>query len=372
MRILVLNWQDRNHPQAGGAETHLHEIFGRIVALGHEVTLFASQYEGASPTDVLDGIRVIRWGSRSLFNYAVPIWWYRFGRKMGFDVVVDDINKIPFMSPLFVNKPTVGIIHHLFGSSIFVEAGRIVGSYVSFFERLIPRVYRRIPIAVVSESTRVECMELGLPDKNIHVIHNGIDVSKFPMRVSEKNDEPTVVYFGRLKKYKSVDHVVRAFSIVHSTMPESRLQIIGRGDEAEALVALVADLGLTNVVSFEGWVSGEEKVLLLSRAHVVVYSSVKEGWGITNMEANACGTPVISADSPGLRDSVNNGVSGTLYSYGDIDLLAKRIREILGNEDLRLRLSHGAINWASTFTWERSAQEMLALCKHQASKWESA
>jgi len=369
MKLLVLNWQDRSHPEAGGAETHLHEIFGRIAQMGHTVNLLSCGFQGAPTSETLDGINVIRRGSRSLFNYTVPIWWKREGHLLNPDIVIDDINKIPFMTPLFVNKPIVGIIHHLFGKSIFREVGFLAGSYVSMFERLIPPVYKDVPIATVSESTRSECLALGLKAKQLSVIYNGIAPDDFPMAVTKKSDVPTVVYFGRLKRYKSVAHLIRAFSIVQERIPNAQLQIIGRGADQVSLQELVVSLNLSGHVIFRGWVTGEEKIEYLSKAHVAVNPSVKEGWGITNIEANACGTPVISADVPGLRDSVNNGVSGLLYPYGEIGQLADSILRVLREDQLRLRLSIGAIHWASSFTWDRSAQEMLALCEQTIDSW---
>ncbi len=370
MRLLILNWQDRKHPEAGGAETHLHEIFGRIARMGHSVTLLSCGFEGAPESEVLDDIRVIRRGRRSTFNYSVPLWWRSEGKGLDPDIVIDDINKIPFMSPLFINRPILGIIHHLFGESIFSEAGLITGTYVSFFERRIPRVYRNTPISVVSDSTKQECIELGLAPSHLHVIHNGIEPTEFPMHVGAKAEPPTVVYFGRLKRYKSVDHVIKAFALVRRDVPAALLQIIGRGDDLTHLEELVRQMGLENVVTFRGWVNGSEKIDLLSKAHVVVNPSVKEGWGITNMEANACGTPVVSADVPGLRDSVSNGVSGLLYPYGNIEHLAGSITRVLTDTDLRNRLREGAAHWASSFTWDRSAELMLELCEQTISQWQ--
>lgn len=369
MKLLVLNWQDRNHPEAGGAETHLHEIFGRIARMGHTVNLLSCGFQGAPSNETLEGINVIRRGSRASFNYTVPLWWKREGHLLSPDIIIDDINKIPFMTPLFVNKPVVGIIHHLFGKSIFREVGFLAGTYVSLFERLIPTVYKGVPIATVSESTRSECIALGLKPEQLSVIYNGIAPDEFPMAVATKASVPTLVYFGRLKRYKSVAHVIRAFSIVHENIPNAQLQIIGRGDDLASLQELVTTLRLNSHVVFRGWVTGAEKIEYLSKAHVAINPSVKEGWGITNIEANACGTPVISADVPGLRDSVSNGVSGLLYPYGEIGQLADLILRVLREDEFRLRLSNGAIHWASSFTWDRSAQEMLALCKQTIDSW---
>ncbi len=369
MRILVFNWQDRLHPLSGGAETHLHEIFSRMVAAGDHVTLVSCGFEGASPRETLDGIDVHRIGSRSTYNYAVPLWWWRHGRHLGFDVVVDDINKLPIMTPLFVHRPIVGIIHHLFGESIVLEAGRVVGAYVQAFERRIPRVYRRTPIAVVSESTRQECIDVGLPADNLHVIYNGIDTSSFPMSVGTKATVPTITSFGRLKRYKSVDHIIEAMPMILEQIPDARLEIIGKGDDQPFLASRVAALGIEASVEFVGFVSNDEKVRRLQRSHVMVNTSMKEGWGITNLEANACGVPVVSADAPGLRDSVRTGVSGLLYPYGDTRVLASTIIRVLNDPELRQHLSEGAISWASQFTWDRSAEQMRTLCASTIAAW---
>lgn len=364
MKILVINWQDRTHPQAGGAEVHLHEIFSRIAANGHSVTLLCCQYPGALPNDVLDGIKVKRIGSRSLFNYVVPIWWMLIGSKADYDIVVDDINKLPFFTPLFVKKPILALVHHFFGQSIFNEVGRIAGSYVHWYEKRIPSVYASTPICTVSESTRQECLDLGLPTSNLHIIHNAIDQRLFPLQATPKATVPTLVYFGRLKRYKSVHHIIEALLIVRAQIPTIQLEILGTGTERENLELMVASLGLGSHVTFRGYISNDDKAKYLSNAHLAINSSIKEGWGITNIEANACGTPVISADVPGLRDSVSPGLSGILYEYGNVTQLAELIVRVLTNGDELHRLTVGAVTWASQFTWDHSAQKMQELCEH--------
>ncbi|MCU0463809.1 MAG: glycosyltransferase family 4 protein, partial [Anaerolineae bacterium] len=130
MKILVLNWQDRTNPFAGGAETHVHEIFSRLAARGHSVTLYCSHFPNAPREEMLDGLRVIREGHRNTFNAFVPWRYLRRFQHEEYDVVVDDVNKIPFYTPLFVRKPLLALAHHLFGKSIFAEAGVLAGLYV--------------------------------------------------------------------------------------------------------------------------------------------------------------------------------------------------------------------------------------------------
>lgn len=364
MKILVLNWQDWLNPLSGGAEVHLHEIFKRIAArANNEVTLFCSRHEGAPADEVIDNIQIIRRGGRNNFNFVVPWHYLTKFRKDDFDIVIDDINKVPFYTPLYVKKPLLAVSHHFFGKSIFRQAGKIAGNYVYYSEKFVDKIYKNTPFAVVSKSTLDEFNERGFDTSNFAMVSNAIEQDEFPMRIGKKYPEPSVAYFGRLKKYKSVDHLVKAFAKVKKKIPHAKLHIMGRGDFMEELKLLCRHLGIEEDTTFWGYVTERQKIEILSKVHCVVNTSMKEGWGITNIEANACGTPVISADSPGLRDSVKNGVSGLLYKYGDIEDLSEVIYLLLSENELNKKLSEGALEWASSFSWDKSAEIMLEKCE---------
>lgn len=369
MKILIYNWQDIKNPYGGGAEVHLHEIFKRISAMGHDVTLCCCRFEDSLPEEIIDGISVQRTGSRSLFNFRVPSTYYSKYSNDKFDLIIDDINKIPFYTPLFIKKfPLLAISHHFFGKSIFRESGLIAGSYVYGSEKLVDCVYKKTPFVVVSQSTLDEFISRGFNPDNFSIIQNAIEQEKFPMKVGLKYDFPVVTYFGRLKKYKSVDHLFKAFALVSTEIPNAQLHILGRGDFRTELENLAITLNISDKVKFFGYITEGEKLRYLSFSNCVVNTSMKEGWGITNIEANACGTPVISANVPGLRDSVQEGVSGLLYEYGNIGQLAKMITELLLNDDLKQKLNVGAVNWAKTFSWDNSAKLMLHRCEEVVEK----
>ena len=147
MRILLTNWNDRENPQAGGAEIHLHELFGRIAGWGHDVHLVASGWPGCAPWAVVDGIQVRRVGGRHSFALrgrgAVRQALRGGGQGEGtFDVVVEDINKVPLFLPLVTGLPIVAIVPHLFGTTAFAEASVPMAAAVWAAERPIPWVYR--------------------------------------------------------------------------------------------------------------------------------------------------------------------------------------------------------------------------------------
>jgi glycosyltransferase involved in cell wall biosynthesis len=361
MNILVLNWQDIKNPFGGGAEVHIHEIFKRVAAQRHNVTLFCSSFEGAPEKEVIDGINVIRRGNRNLFNYVVPWMYFRRFSKERFDIVVDDINKIPFYTPLFVKEPLVGMVLHLFRESIFREAILPAALYVYGTERLALSVYRRTPMAVISDSTKEELKQFGFADAQLKDVGVAVNHTLYRELGIQKSPVPLIGYLGRIKKYKSVDHLVRAFQRVRSKIPQARLMIVGDGDGMPALNALAAQLGVAHAVTFTGYVSSEEKVRLMNQMHVVVNTSAKEGWGLTVTEANACGVPVIASNVPGLRDAVKDRETGLLYEYGNIAELAEHILAMITDEPLRARYATAAKAFAGTFSWDACTDKMLSL-----------
>lgn len=362
MKILAINWQDLSNPQAGGAEVHLEEILKRVAAKGHRVTLFCSSYPQAKKTEWIDGIEIIRKGSRHNFNFVVLKYIKSLLALKNPDLIIEDINKIPFYTPLFQKIPTLVVIPHLFADSVFKEINPILGLYIFLWEKPIPRVYKNKKFMVISESTKNDLTRRKIPARNIYVIKCGIDHSLYSADPEiEKNDPPVVTYVGRLKKYKSIDCVLRALPLVLKKLPEARLVIVGDGDYAPQLKRLTKQLRLENKVKFTGFVSHKEKVDWLRKARVSVYPSLKEGWGLTNIEANACGTPVLASDVPGLRDSVVVGETGFLFEYGNIEKLAELIIEVMSDSSMRRKLSQGGLRWAQKFSWDKAADQTLEL-----------
>lgn len=359
MKILVANWQDRLNPQAGGAEIHLHETFGRLVARGHDVTLLCSSFEGAEARTELDGMDVHRTGGRYTFNIAAPAYYREHLRNLGFDVFVEDLNKVPLFAPYWARERVTLIVHHLFGTTAFQEASFPLAAATWLLEKPIPNVYGRLPTVAVSESTAADLVQRGFARDRIEVIPNGVDLSFYaPSASSPKAPDPLVLYLGRLKRYKRVDLIVQAFAQIVQEHSRARLVIAGQGDAKAALETLVQELGVTEQVEFAGFVTEEQKANLFRHAWVHMLTSSKEGWGITNIEAAACGTPTIASDVPGLRDSIQDGVTGFLVPHGDVAALTTRLREVITSPELRAQLSAQALLFARQFAWDATAERM--------------
>ncbi len=360
LRILVVNWQDRENPQSGGAETHLHEIFGRLVTRGHQVTLLASGWRGAPSRAELDGIAIHRTGRRYTFSVAAPRYFARHLRGSTWDVVVEDLNKVPLFTPFWTGGvPVALLVHHLFGATAFREASFPVAAATWLLERPIPRAFADLPVVAVSRSTRDDLIRRGLERTRIEVVHNGLDLGALvPPADGERFPEPTAVYLGRLKRYKGVDLVLRAVARLRGTGVPVRLLVGGKGDHEGALKALAAQLDLRDAVRFLGFVTEEEKKQLLQRSWIHILASPKEGWGISCLEAAACGTPTVASDAPGLRDSVVDGTTGFLVPHGDVPRLSEAVGRVLADPELRERLGRQARAFAESFSWDFSSDAM--------------
>jgi glycosyltransferase involved in cell wall biosynthesis len=361
VRILVVNWRDREHPEAGGAEVHLHEIFGRLAARGHEVHLLASGWPGAAPAATLDGIAVRRVSGQYAFAATARRAFARLARTLRPDVVVEDVNKLPLYLPLLWRGPLVLLVPHLFGTTAFREVSWPMAVVVWAAERPMPLVYRGVAVHAISGSTRDDLVARGFDREAIRVIYPGVDAVHYtPDARVARAERPGFLYVGRLKRYKAVDTAIAALAAVRrAECPDAELWIAGDGSDRERLERVAAERGAEGV-SFLGRVSEEAKLALYRKAWAVVFPSPKEGWGITNLEAAACGTPAVASDSPGLRESVRDGETGVLVPHGDVGALARAMAAVAGDAGLRERLSRGARAFAESLSWERAARETEA------------
>ena len=362
VRILVVNWQDRENPLGGGAETHLHETFGRLARAGHEVVALVSGFAGAPARVNLDGIEVHRVGRRYTFSLHARRYFDRHLRSRDFDVIVEDLNKIPLFTPRWAAAPVVPLVHHLFGLTAFSEASPPVAALTWLLERPIPRAFHGLRGIAVSESTRQDLIRRGMDGALIDVIPNGIDLDWFsPDGAAERFELPTFVYMGRLRRYKRVDLLIRAAARLKDAGIDIQLKVGGKGPDRERLEGIAARLGVEDRVEFLGFVSEEAKRTLLRRSWANLLTSPKEGWGISNLEAAGCGTPTVASDAPGLRESVVDGTTGLLVPHGDLQALADAIARIASDPGLRDRLGAGATEFSKGYSWEASAQAVLAL-----------
>jgi len=359
LKILVVNWQDRENPLAGGAEIHLHEIFERLAARGHEVTLLCGGWPGCPPRAMLGGIDVHRVGTRQSFALKVFDYWRRQFAHRAFDILFEDVNKAPLYTPLWGGDARrVACVPHLFGGTVFQELAWPLAAAVWLSERPLPLFYRDVPFQAISESTADDLVARGIQRDHVTVIKPGVSLDHYTPDPEARAPAPVFSYVGRLKKYKGVDLVIRAFAA--AAVSGATLEIAGAGDFRPALEALVRRLDLGSRVRFLGFISEDEKLALLRRSWAVALASPKEGWGLTNVEAEACATPVVASASPGIRESVLDGETGYLVPHGDVAAMASAFTRLAASRALVAAMGVKARAFAETFTWTRAANETEA------------
>jgi len=356
-RVLVLNERDPRHPRAGGAEVHLVETFDRLAGPDFEVTLLASDVPGARRYDRWRGLRVERLGPLPLYYPRVAWRVARDTRAGRIDVVVECLNKVPYFTPLYSAAPVVALCHHLFGTTAFQQVAWPIAATVWGAEKLIPPLYRRQPFVAISESASLDLIARGVPPERVRVILPGVAPPACEVDTTTPRP-PRVAYVGRLEPYKRIDVFLRAMARVAARVPALEVVVVGRGTAQPRLEALADALGLTARTRFTGFLPDADRDALLATVRVCVQPSAKEGFGLTVLEANAAGAPVVASDVMGLRDSVRDGETGFLVPSGNPDGFAERVCTLLADDALATRMSAAALAWAGRFDWGAAAAAM--------------
>jgi glycosyltransferase involved in cell wall biosynthesis/O-antigen/teichoic acid export membrane protein len=360
--ILLLTDRDWTHPQGGGTGANLFGQVAHWLEWGHRVTVVAGTYPGAHAVEQpAPGLELHHMGSRvTVFPRAA--WAVRRGLARDADVVLEVVNGITFLTPLWLNRPRVTLVHHIHRDHYVTELGR-KGAVAAVLAETLPLklLYAGAPFLTISEAARADIVALGVPEEDIHVGYLG--VVPFPPGDSvEPSVEPRLLYLGRIKRYKRIELLLDVLDGVPGTV----LDIAGDGDHRPALEAEIAARGLGDRVTLHGHVSEEQKAALYSSAWVNLTASSAEGWCLTVMEAATCGTPSAALRIGGLPESIVDGVTGLLADDGPG--LTDAVRRLVTDDSLRSRMGAAAQARAAEFTWERTARESLALLEEAAER----
>ena len=369
MNILVLGWRDPKHPTSGGAEQVMHEHMKGWVRQGHLVTLFSSHFKNAKRKENLDGIEIIRHGYQLLGVHAVAFFWYFFGNHKKFDLVVDQFHGIPFFTPLYVRSKKLAVIQEVarevwFDNHLPKPLSYIVG-FVGFnIEPVVFKIYKKIIFMTGSESAKNDLIKMGIKKDKIKIIHHGI-IIKAPKKFVKKEKIKTLTFLGAITKDKGIEEIVSSFSLLvnKKKFPKLNLWIIGKGNVLyiKHIKNLVNSKKIGNRTVFWGFVSLEKKFELLKKSHLLINPSIREWWGLVNIEANAMGTPVVAYNSPGLTDSVKDNVSGILCKKNSPEEMAQVVEELLKNSKKYKKLQKKSIKWSKKFTWKGSQKLSIDL-----------
>ncbi len=353
-KILWFNWRCWLNPEMGGAEVFTHEVAKRWVAHGHDITLFTSNFPGGKKQEIVDGIHIVRNGGRFSVYAKARNYYAKNFRREGFDVVIDEINTVPFLAPKFARngEKVFALIHQLAREYWFYEVPFPI-SYAGFYvlEKMWLKQYVDVPTLTVSESTRKDLIGLGF--KDLCVLPEGLNFEPLKF-MPEKNLKPLVVFSGRLKRAKRPDHAIKAFNIVKEKVPDAELWVLGDGPLRRELERISGP-----DVRFFGKMGNDERREALRKSWVLLSPGLREGWGLNVIEANALAVPAIAYNVPGLCDSVRDKQTGLLAKPGDIEDLAAKTVNVLMDRQLRERFSKNALDYSSQFCWDKTADRFM-------------
>lgn len=366
MNILILNWRDIKNPKSGGAEILTHEIAKSWTKAGNQVTLFSSSFPKSSELETVDNIRIIRRGQPDtrflFFSVHFLAFLYYIKNKKKFDIVLDEIHGIPFFTPWYVRVKRVALICEVADKLWTKMFGPVFGRIGRFMEMFyLKYIYKNTPYLTISNSTKEELINEGVSPQNITVLPMGATP---PKRKTTWNKEKTLtlIYVGRLSKSKGIEDAIKATAKTSKDYRSVRLWVVGGGEEKykNYLKRLARNLGIDKKIIFYDFVSEEKKFELLEKAHILVAPSVKEGWGLTIVEAGFVGTPSVVYNSPGLRDVLYGNKLKTLTVKNTPQDLAYKIIEIFKNYN---KFKDYKLN-PKDFSWDKTAEAAMKVLKN--------
>lgn len=361
MKLLWLNWKDRKNPLAGGAEVVNEELIKRLVADGHEVILLAAGFPGAPAEEVVDGYKVIRVGNRWTVYYHA--WRYYHASLKGWaDLVIDEVNTIPFFAKFYVREPNILFVHMLCREIWFYQLFFPLSWIGYLAEPVYLWLLRDRKVITVSDSTKRDLLRYGFTAANITIISEGIELEPVAdLDQLQKYAKPTLLSLGAIRPMKRTLDQIKAFELAKVQLPDLQLKVAGdsTGRYGQTVLRAIAESPYTKDIEYLGRVTPAKKLELMQRSHLILVASIKEGWGLIVTEAASQGTPAVVYDVDGLRDSVRHNQTGLITTENTPLALAASAAELLQDEHKYSRMRLDAWRVSQGITFEQSYDNFI-------------
>ena len=361
MNILLLNWRDPWHPNAGGAEIVTFEHAKVWAKAGNTVTWLTGGYwEQKKRQEMIDGVEFLRFGGSLTIHFMVPLYLMAEGKK--YDVIVDEVHGIPFFAPLFTRTPVVAFIHEVADEIWDYMYKWPVSKIGKMLERWAFRWYRHCQIWTDAPSTIDELVGWGIPGEKCTAIPCPI-VKKLSVTEEKKESDPTYIFVSRVVRMKGIEEVIKAFSFIVKEQTNAKLWIVGKGEATylDELQEMVEDYGIDGHVVFIGVVSEVAKYQYMSRAHILLHASVKEGWGLVVLEAASVGTPAVVYNVPGLKDVVKHDVSGIVVHSNSPQDMAREAIKLFKDKKRYEKFQKNGKTWEKSLRWNRVTKQSMMI-----------
>ncbi len=362
MRFLMLNWRDPQNPLAGGAERVTLGYMSALARHGHEVYWFANDFPGDLPTETIEGVQIVRGGGIGA-SIVHAVRWYR--RQRPFDLVIDQHHWIPWYAPWWCRTNCVAYIHEVLGPIWKTFYPGFLGTFGQWQERWTHWLYRNVPFWTVSNSTKADLQANGVRD--VTVLPNGVDTRPLALLDSKPLSAPLrLIVVTRLAPNKRIDHALRVLKCLRAGGTPAEMTIVGAGEVEGDLRRLAAALDLAAHVRFSGQLAEKEKNAELAKAHWLVHTSQREGWGLNVIEANAMGTPAAVYPVAGLIESTLHDQTGIVAQNETPEALATGLLDLMKKPERYQFYRRQAWERAQTFHWDNILPQACAWLESQA------
>lgn len=361
MKVLWLTWKDRKNPASGGAEVVNEELAKRLVADGHEVIFLVGGFEGSKQEEIKDGFKIIRVGGK----WSVYLKAYQHYKKYLSewpDLVIDEVNTIPFFAKFYTKQKNILFVHQLCREIWFYQMFFPLNVIGYILEPIYLWLLNDRKVITVSESTKKDLVKYGFKKENISIISEGIELMPVDnLEKIYKFEKPTILSLGTIRSMKRTDQILKAFEILKKDIPEAKLIIAGKkeGMYGDQFINDIEKSIYKSSIKYIGSVSKEEKIELLQKSHILAVTSVKEGWGLVVTEANSQGTPAVVYDVDGLRDVVRNNETGLVCKENTPENLAEKMSQILKDRKLYETLQKNVWEWSKEINFDNSYKQFI-------------
>lgn len=349
-----------------GTEIATYYVAEHLTRCGHEVHVITSLDEGLSEESYEKGFCIHRLPRARIRFLGRLLFWVNVVRTLrNIDPDITHVQSLNDAVPAVITKKLSGTPYAVWGqgSDIYLP---------NWFTKLTAKMILKRADSVIALTKDMERTMQVIYNRNITVVPNGINFEEYvrkPMARNGEIPEKKILFVGRLHPVKGVRYLLYAMKIVHEEMPEAKLILVGDGEERDNLKDLTDSLGIRECVNFVGKVPHERIPDYMHQADIFVLSSLSESFGLVNLEAMACGLPIVATRVGGLPDIIEEGVNGYLVEAEDYREMADNILDLLQNPLLSSTISENNRRKVLAYTWENVIDRLeciyLEAIRHQ-------
>lgn len=367
MKILWLTWKDLKNPQSGGAESLNENIAKRLVISGHEVIFLVAGFENCKKVEIINGYKVVRVGNKWTV-YWMAYLHYKKSLNGWANLVIDEINTLPFFAKFYVSEKNILFIPQLCRIIWFYEMFFPLNLIGYLLEPLYLWLLSDKKVITISQSTKNDLIKFGFKVNSIQIITELLEIKPLNnLSLSNKFQNPTILSLGSIRKMKRTIDIIKGFELAREKIADLKLMIAGDSSSSygKKVLHFINTSRFKKDIEYYGKVNMQKKIELMQKSHLIAVTSIKEGWGLIITEANSQGTPAIVYNVDGLRDSVKNNETGLICQRNNPDNLSQNVVSLLRDKTRYEKMRKNSWEYSKEIIFGENSREFLEIIETQ-------